>query len=297
MVNGILGSNKGRLICLGVLAWAAIAIMFMTSNATVFFSGFTLGIADVGSINTENYKNNQPINGYIHNVLADASEYYTDYFQSMNDISLTSNNTIYVVPADDKNNCFFLTVKKDSSTDVQLKALMKAVQNDEKDSEIIKKGVWIDAVGLIPVGRIADIAQDPINEHRDDPISIYHYVIDCSHPYSGFLFRFCFGAVLLLSLIITVAVLIKRVKAIVIADEITVRESYIAANRTPPEKKPKPDTSFNPNIRLDSYSGESESNEIFDSSKRNTDFYGSGSVTYGKFQSQGGQSEDGFFGE
>ena len=297
MINGLFGSIKGKIVCAAALLWLAFSILLAVFNFPVFFYGITHGTVNFKDITTENIVSNQPINGNVHDVYEIVTDYYTDFISSLNSSSITDGNNIYVIPIEG-NKSVLLAVQKGSKTDTELRSLLKSINDGEIDSDIIKNGVWIDAVGFTTTNNTISLAQDPINDinksKHKKPIVIYPYIIDCSHPYSGFTFRFSLGVILCIALLITILLVIKRVKSVILADEQTVRESYIAANRTPPTGNSPAQVSYNSNSNMN--------NEMntFDSSTRNVDYYNQGEISFGKFQTQGGNNSDddtGLFGE
>ncbi len=298
MVRGIFGSHKGRLICLGIVLWLAMSILFITANSAVFFKGLISGKLYIKDIDQDNFSTNQPINGRINNVTANVTDYYTEDIPDFKDKSISEYHNIYIVPIDNKGSNVLLTVIKGSETDIKLASLLNTEENDNRSSEISKTGVWINATGFIPKQNMTAIAQDRINLSGKNDIIVYNYIIDCSHPYSGFVFRFSFGITLLIILFIAIFIIIKRAKAVVMADEYTVRESYIAANRRPPEEQQSTTQDYNPAVRTDNDDGKYSTTRVFDSSTRNVDHYNSREISYGQFQRQGEKSgDDGFFGE
>ncbi len=300
MIKGLFGSTKGKIALVIAVFWLAFSISLAAVNFPVFYYGMTHGTLNFKDFSTEKAITNQPINGNVHYVYADVTNYYTEYISSLDSISFTDNNNVYLIPFEE-NSTVMLTVRKNSKTDTELRALLKAVEDGNKDSTIIKNGVWIDAVGFTTKSHEHSLAQDPINDinkkdHKKS-ITVCRYVIDCSHPYSGYTFRFSFAVFLFIAFFVTVILVIRRIKAVILADERTVRESYIAANRTPPTGNAPAKASHNPNAVMRS---NNEEIKTFDSSTRNVDYYNQGEISYGKFQTQGGsQSDDdaGFFGE
>ena len=292
MVQGMFSSHKGRLMCLGVLVWLAFGIAFAALNSGVFFQGITAGTISFDTLSGDNLTGNQPINGIIHDVVGEVTYYYTDFIDVFKLPAITDSNNIYIVPIDDKGNNVLVTVKRDSKTDIEFRSMIRTKENDTKNSEIFKKGIWIDAVGVKPKVDVASIVQDPVNDKNGTSIKVYNYIVDCTHPYSVTVIVFSLGVLLLISLFIAIIILIKRIKAVVLADEHTIKESYLAANRTPPGSQGNASTEYNPNIRTDSDDGEYSTTRIFDSSTRNINYDNSAEISFGKFQRQGDRNND-----
>ncbi len=299
MVRGLFGSVKGILICLAIIIWLVFSVAFMTANFPVFITGVTMGTQSYKYLTSEELVANRPLNGRIHDVTADVTNYYSEYIPHLKINCITESNNIYLVPIDENGTNVFVTVKKGSQTDRELSEILSAKQAGElKDNELAKTGVWVDAVCFVPKARITDIAQDPLNNARPEKITVRNYIIDCTHPYSGYMFRFTFGVFLLIALVTIIFILLKRVKAVVAADERMVKESYKAANRTPPEEKPvSASDEYNPRVINKRNEGYNDT-QMFDSSTRKADYYNENEISYGKFQRQGKtNNDDGFFGE
>ena len=101
MVRGLFGSVKGILICLAIIIWLVFSVAFMTANFPVFITGVTMGTQSYKYLTSEELVANRPLNGRIHDVTADVTNYYSEYIPHLKINCITESNNIYLVPIDE----------------------------------------------------------------------------------------------------------------------------------------------------------------------------------------------------
>lgn len=193
------------------------AVLFSFSTAGVFFNlKFGDGIVDYSTLNKDNLKKDQVVEGNVYAVIDCVAESYTERTSNGTTISETTDSYFYLMPFgdEDSNQVIFVEIPAGKPIEDQIDDLWEATYGGDDPDNLLEKGVAISGVVRNNDKDIMPLFTEWCEENEIDDIDLMPYTISCCADYNGicrnFYISLIFYALFIIYVVIIVLVFAKK---------------------------------------------------------------------------------------
>lgn len=178
-MSTVLKLSFARMFLVFSLIFLFLTVLASFGTAPTFFYSVTGNTVNYNTVDENELKEEQPIDGSVYYIYDCIAEGYTEHSQNGTVLSTTTDSYYYLIPFEDD---VVMLLKTDASSDLedQIDDLLYASYGYDDPDNLLENGVAIEGIVRKNEDEIVEVFEEWCDEYNFTDLSLVPYTLDCS---------------------------------------------------------------------------------------------------------------------